>query len=140
LRAGFAPQVGDRPSRLRSQLSWKDLLDQGYVIGGSPATVRERLEYAIKELHTGHLMVLCQFGSMPPELARQNTELFAKKWRHTCAHSTASGKTAGGLSRCSRRCRLAVHRGSKTRSSSPSPQGEGVSCSLAQSTRVARLC
>jgi hypothetical protein len=24
-------------------------------------------------------MVLCQFGSMPPALARQNTELFAKE-------------------------------------------------------------
>ena len=79
LRAGFVPQVGDRPAQLRSKLSWKDMLEQGYVIGGSPATVRERLEYAIKELHTGHLMVLCQFGSMPPELARQNTELFAKE-------------------------------------------------------------
>ncbi len=54
-------------------------INQGYVIGGSPATVRERLEYAIHELHTGHLMVLCQFGSMPPELARQNTALFAKE-------------------------------------------------------------
>ena len=79
LRAGFAPQVGDRPAAMRSKLSWKDMVDQGYVIGGSPATVRERLEYAIKELNTGHLMVLCQFGSMPPELARQNTELFAKE-------------------------------------------------------------
>jgi hypothetical protein len=79
LRAGFVPQVGDRPAQLRSKLSWKDMLEQGYVIGGSPATVRERLEYAIKELHTGHLMVLCQFGSMPPELARQNTALFAKE-------------------------------------------------------------
>jgi hypothetical protein len=37
------------------------------------------LEYAITELHTGHLMVLCQFGSMPPELVRQNTELFARE-------------------------------------------------------------
>jgi alkanesulfonate monooxygenase SsuD/methylene tetrahydromethanopterin reductase-like flavin-dependent oxidoreductase (luciferase family) len=63
---------------MRQKLSWKDMIDQGYVIAGSPATVRERLEYAIKELNTGHLMVLCQFGSMPPELARQNTELFAK--------------------------------------------------------------
>jgi hypothetical protein len=27
-------------------------------------------------MHVGHLMVLCQFGSMPPELAKQNTELF----------------------------------------------------------------
>ena len=41
-------------------------------------TVRERLQYAIKELHTGHLMVLCQFGSMPPELARQNTNSLPK--------------------------------------------------------------
>jgi hypothetical protein len=32
-----------------------------------------------KEPYTGHLMLLCQFGSMPPELARQNTELFAKE-------------------------------------------------------------
>jgi hypothetical protein len=71
--------VGDRPAQLRSKLSWKDMLEQGYVIGGSPATVRERLAYAIQELHTGHLMVLCQFGSMPPDLARQNTELFAKE-------------------------------------------------------------
>ena len=35
--------------------------------------MRERLGYAIKELNTGHLMVLCQFGSMPPELAKKNT-------------------------------------------------------------------
>ena len=79
LRAGFLPQVGDRPAQLRSKLSWKDMLEQGYVIGGSPATVRERLAYAIQELHTGHLLVLCQFGSMPPDLVRQNTELFAKE-------------------------------------------------------------
>jgi alkanesulfonate monooxygenase SsuD/methylene tetrahydromethanopterin reductase-like flavin-dependent oxidoreductase (luciferase family) len=77
LKAGFAPQVGDRPAAMRQKLSWKDMIDQGYVIAGSPATVRERLEYAIKELNTGHLMVLCQFGSMPPELVRKNTELFA---------------------------------------------------------------
>jgi hypothetical protein len=79
LRAGFAPQVGDRASAMRGKLTWGDLVDKGYVIGGSPATVRERLEYAIKELNTGHLMVLCQFGSMPPELAKKNTELFARE-------------------------------------------------------------
>jgi alkanesulfonate monooxygenase SsuD/methylene tetrahydromethanopterin reductase-like flavin-dependent oxidoreductase (luciferase family) len=88
---------------MRNKLTWKDMLEQGYVIGGSPATVRDRLEYAIKELHTGHLMVLCQFGSMPPELTRQNTELFAREvmphvrplfnewedrwWPHPMAHS-----------------------------------------------------
>jgi hypothetical protein len=30
-------------------------------------------------LRIGHLMVLLQIGSMPPELTRKNTELFAKE-------------------------------------------------------------
>ena len=31
----------------------------------------------MKEMRVGHLMVLCHFGNMPPELTRRNTELFA---------------------------------------------------------------
>ena len=30
-------------------------------------------------MRVGHLMVLCHFGSMPPELTRYNTELFARE-------------------------------------------------------------
>ena len=32
----------------------------------------------VEAWHTNHLMVLCQYGSIPSALARQNTELFAK--------------------------------------------------------------
>jgi alkanesulfonate monooxygenase SsuD/methylene tetrahydromethanopterin reductase-like flavin-dependent oxidoreductase (luciferase family) len=77
LKAGLRPQVGSAASRERQQLTWKEYLDNGYIIGGSPKTVRERLREAMAQMRVGHLMVLCQFGSMPPELTNQNTALFA---------------------------------------------------------------
>ncbi len=49
------------------------------MIAGSPATVRDRLREAIKTLNCGHLMILQQIGSMPPELVRKSTELFARE-------------------------------------------------------------
>ncbi len=59
--------------------AWKDYVDNGNVIAGSPETVRQRLREAIETLRVGHLMVLCQFGDMPRELVFKNTELFAKE-------------------------------------------------------------
>ncbi|RMD63935.1 LLM class flavin-dependent oxidoreductase [Candidatus Parcubacteria bacterium] len=78
LRRGFRPQVGARAMRIREGLTWKDFVEQGYIIGGSPATVRDRLKEVARELHIGHLMVLCHFGNMPKERVQQNTELFAQ--------------------------------------------------------------
>jgi hypothetical protein len=49
------------------------------VIAGSPATVRDRLREALKTLNCGHLMILQQIGSMPPELVRKSTDLFARE-------------------------------------------------------------
>jgi alkanesulfonate monooxygenase SsuD/methylene tetrahydromethanopterin reductase-like flavin-dependent oxidoreductase (luciferase family) len=63
----------------KSQRSWRDYIDNGSVIAGSPATVREELRQAIKDLRVGHLMLILHFGSMPKELAAKNTELFAKE-------------------------------------------------------------
>ena len=60
-------------------MKWKDFIDEGYIIAGSPKTVRDRLREAMKSLNCGHLMILQQLGSMPPELVRKNTELFARE-------------------------------------------------------------
>ena len=79
IRAGIRPQIGEEAKRIRENLTWKDFIEQGYVIAGSPATVRERLREAIKMLNVGHLMVLCQFGNLDKEHTRKNTELFAKE-------------------------------------------------------------
>jgi alkanesulfonate monooxygenase SsuD/methylene tetrahydromethanopterin reductase-like flavin-dependent oxidoreductase (luciferase family) len=61
-------------------LRYKDFVEKGYVIAGSPATVKERLiEEVIKRLHVGNLMVLVQIGSMPHELTLKNIDLFARE-------------------------------------------------------------
>jgi alkanesulfonate monooxygenase SsuD/methylene tetrahydromethanopterin reductase-like flavin-dependent oxidoreductase (luciferase family) len=61
-------------------LRYRDFVDKGYVIAGSPATVRERLiEEVVKGLHVGNLMLLVQIGSMPHELTLKNIDLLASE-------------------------------------------------------------
>jgi hypothetical protein len=61
-------------------LRYRDFVEKGYVIAGSPATVRDRLkEEVVKGLRVGNLMVLLQIGSMPHELTLENIDLFARK-------------------------------------------------------------
>jgi alkanesulfonate monooxygenase SsuD/methylene tetrahydromethanopterin reductase-like flavin-dependent oxidoreductase (luciferase family) len=62
------------------KLRYRDFVEKGYVIAGSPSTVRERLETeVVKDLRVGNLMVLLQIGSMPHELTLENIELFARE-------------------------------------------------------------
>jgi alkanesulfonate monooxygenase SsuD/methylene tetrahydromethanopterin reductase-like flavin-dependent oxidoreductase (luciferase family) len=79
IQAGIRPQVGQEAKRIRQHLGWKDFVEQGYVIAGGPAAVRDQLREAIKGLRVGHLMVLLQIGSMPRDLAFKNIELFARE-------------------------------------------------------------
>jgi alkanesulfonate monooxygenase SsuD/methylene tetrahydromethanopterin reductase-like flavin-dependent oxidoreductase (luciferase family) len=79
IRAGMQTQVGEAADQFRYGLRWKDFVDRGYVIAGSPATVRERLTEVVKGLRIGQLMVLQMIGSMPKELVMKNTELFARE-------------------------------------------------------------
>jgi alkanesulfonate monooxygenase SsuD/methylene tetrahydromethanopterin reductase-like flavin-dependent oxidoreductase (luciferase family) len=77
LAANRSPvRYAENPKELR----YRDFVDRGYVIAGSPATVRDRLiDEVIKGLHVGNLMVLVQIGSMPHELTLQNIDLFARE-------------------------------------------------------------
>ena len=59
--------------------TFDDIVDRGWVIAGSPDTVRERLDASITELRFGHLLCLVQIGNMRDELVRMNTTLFADK-------------------------------------------------------------
>ena len=58
---------------------WKSLVDQGFVIAGSPDTVTERLIEACRGLRVGNLIALLQIGSMPHELTKQNITMFAEQ-------------------------------------------------------------
>jgi alkanesulfonate monooxygenase SsuD/methylene tetrahydromethanopterin reductase-like flavin-dependent oxidoreductase (luciferase family) len=78
IKAGLLGQTtrfGERPP----QMTWKDLLQQGNIIAGTPKQVTEQLEHVIKDLHIGHLMVLNQFGSIPHDLAMDNIKITAEK-------------------------------------------------------------
>lgn len=79
IRAGVLAQVGKMAELTRFDLTWKDFNEQGYVIAGSPATVRERLAEMVKSMNLGHLMTLLQIGSMPKDLTKHNTKLFAEE-------------------------------------------------------------
>ena len=78
LRRGVASQVEAATKAKAAELTWKDILDRGYVIAGSPSTVAEQLREAATGLHVGHLMVLLHFGSMPTEVATRNITQFAR--------------------------------------------------------------
>jgi alkanesulfonate monooxygenase SsuD/methylene tetrahydromethanopterin reductase-like flavin-dependent oxidoreductase (luciferase family) len=77
--SGLKPQFGAQARRVRQALDWGKYVDQGYVIAGSPRTVREQLTDCIRSLRVGHLMVLLQIGSMPRQLTLKNTTLFARE-------------------------------------------------------------
>jgi alkanesulfonate monooxygenase SsuD/methylene tetrahydromethanopterin reductase-like flavin-dependent oxidoreductase (luciferase family) len=80
VRAKAGSMVATAAARASSgPLTFEQMVDAGYVIVGSPDTVRERLEEVARSLRVGHLMVLCQFGNMAPELVTHNTEMFAAK-------------------------------------------------------------
>ncbi|MBV8524643.1 MAG: LLM class flavin-dependent oxidoreductase [Acetobacteraceae bacterium] len=53
------------------------IVENGYVIVGSPGEVAEQLRVVACDLNVGHLMLLLQFGNMDKELCRYNTRLFA---------------------------------------------------------------
>ena len=55
------------------------IVDQGYVIVGSPDEVTEKLRTVATKLNVGHLMLLLKFGNMNRQLTQHNTELFAKR-------------------------------------------------------------
>jgi len=55
------------------------LVDNGYIVIGSPADVAEQIDELATNLNVGNLMLLLQFGNMGKELAQYNTRLFAEK-------------------------------------------------------------
>lgn len=70
----YAPPTGGY-----SSLTWKDLIEQGHVIAGSPETVRQRMEDLIKGLNVGNIFCLLHVGNMPKDKCMYSTKLFAEK-------------------------------------------------------------
>lgn len=79
VKAGMLAQVGAAAAAMREGLTWKSMVDQGYIIAGSPETVRRKLEEVAKGLNVGHMMFLLHFGNMSKATVTKNTRLFTEQ-------------------------------------------------------------
>lgn len=82
IRARVESQVKMASSYSRNAGVARDMegiVDQGYIIVGSPDEVADQLRQVATEMNVGNLMLLLQFGSMSRELTMYNTSLFAEK-------------------------------------------------------------
>lgn len=84
LRAVLPPAGVKQASRPDSfaaakDYTWDDYIEKGIVIGGSPDTVRERLERTSRRSNVGNWVTLLHMGDMPREVAMHNIELFTDK-------------------------------------------------------------
>jgi alkanesulfonate monooxygenase SsuD/methylene tetrahydromethanopterin reductase-like flavin-dependent oxidoreductase (luciferase family) len=77
LRAGVVGQVGNTNQNMGRNKTWKELVDQRYIVAGSPATVRQQLEELTHSLRVGHLLLGLHIGSAPIELTNRSTYLCA---------------------------------------------------------------
>jgi alkanesulfonate monooxygenase SsuD/methylene tetrahydromethanopterin reductase-like flavin-dependent oxidoreductase (luciferase family) len=63
----------------KSAREFEAIVENGYVIIGTPDQVAEKLREVVQDLRFGHLMVLQQFGNMGKDLANYNTRLYAEQ-------------------------------------------------------------
>lgn len=79
IKAGKLSQLRAENQALFTNLTWKDLVEGGFVIAGSPDTVRERMQHMIKTLRVGHVFGLFHTGNQPDWKTRHSSKLFAEK-------------------------------------------------------------
>src|SRR5437870_3859808 len=79
IKYGALAQLTLARQKILENLTWKQLVDERFIIAGSPETVRQQLEECIKGLHVGHLFCLFHNGDMPDWKTRHSSKLFAEK-------------------------------------------------------------
>jgi alkanesulfonate monooxygenase SsuD/methylene tetrahydromethanopterin reductase-like flavin-dependent oxidoreductase (luciferase family) len=77
---GAAPTNASSAQKMQSLArDMKGIVENGYVIIGSPDEVSEQLHELATTLNVGQLMLLMQFGNLSSEITKYNTRLFAQK-------------------------------------------------------------
>jgi alkanesulfonate monooxygenase SsuD/methylene tetrahydromethanopterin reductase-like flavin-dependent oxidoreductase (luciferase family) len=79
IKAGKLNQLRKENLDLFSNVTWKDLVEGGFVIAGSPDTVAEEMEHMARSLRVGTVFCLLHMGNMPDWKTRYSTQLFAEK-------------------------------------------------------------
>jgi hypothetical protein len=68
------------------EMSWDHLIDEKWIVVGSPETVIKSLEELTDELGAGRLVFSCELGGMPKWMALKNMEMIAE---HVIPHFRA---------------------------------------------------
>jgi alkanesulfonate monooxygenase SsuD/methylene tetrahydromethanopterin reductase-like flavin-dependent oxidoreductase (luciferase family) len=72
-----------------TELTWKDIVERGYIIAGSADSVADQMNDMADTLRAGHAMLLCHFGNLSKESVLYNTQRVAEdvlpKVRHNFA-------------------------------------------------------
>jgi alkanesulfonate monooxygenase SsuD/methylene tetrahydromethanopterin reductase-like flavin-dependent oxidoreductase (luciferase family) len=68
----------NRPRIDFSQLSWEELMDTGYVVAGSPATVALHLREQMNRVGAGHFMGMFHIGNLAHQHVVASLERFSK--------------------------------------------------------------
>lgn len=79
LKAGVTAQMTRKAVGNVTEMSWDQLIKDGYVIAGSPATVVDQMKNLITSLRIGNLFCLMHVGNMPAEKCRYSSKLFAEQ-------------------------------------------------------------
>ena len=79
LQANVTTQMTQQAVGNITSMSWKQLIDSGYVIAGSPDTVVNQMRELIQGLHVGNIFCLIHIGNMPEDKCRRSMELFARE-------------------------------------------------------------
>src|SRR2546429_7203564 len=73
MRAGIVAQIGNTSLNMGQNKTWKELVEQRYIVAGSPATVRQQLEELARSLRVGHLAIGGHIRSPPLALTNRPT-------------------------------------------------------------------
>jgi alkanesulfonate monooxygenase SsuD/methylene tetrahydromethanopterin reductase-like flavin-dependent oxidoreductase (luciferase family) len=64
---------------LKEGMTWQEMIENGFVVAGSPSTVRDMMKEAILDLRVGNVVCLLHVGNMPHWLTMKNMQMFAEE-------------------------------------------------------------
>tara|TARA_B100000809_G_scaffold147577_1_gene145080 strand:+ start:10962 stop:12173 length:1212 start_codon:yes stop_codon:yes gene_type:complete len=77
LKANVTSQMTEQAFGNVSSMSWRQLIDDGYIIAGSPDTVANQMKELVTSLRVGNIFCLIHVGNMPQDKCMRSTKLFA---------------------------------------------------------------
>lgn len=79
LKANVTTQMTQQAVGDVSKMSWDQLVNDGYVIAGSPDTVAAQMKELITGLRVGNIFCLIHVGDMPKDKCMRSSKLFAEE-------------------------------------------------------------